>query len=180
MDVIIDLWTDIASLAIFDTTQAGPSDSHYPTFHENRDVQEGRYALVGLQGDQTFRVRITDGPLTAGEREWINDTLGPLGLVICSGQAYVSGMDLPGEPPEIYEKHGAGSFVSLASGEYNLFVHEMDLVSVSEAQAEELPDYVIELHPRREPFPGVSKEPRFTGGRHMERFLEELSGNSGN
>ncbi len=180
MNVSINLWTDIALLIIFDAAEfesSGAEPDTFFTFEENKDVQDGRYAFVDLGGDQTFRLRITDDQLTVREREHINETLGPLGLIVSSGQAYVSGMDTPGEPPDDYARHGAGGFVSIAPGEYNLFVHEMDSIPLSKEDHEELPDYVMELHPRREPFQGVSKEPRFTGGRDFERLMEELEGN---
>lgn len=180
MNVSINLWTDSALLIIFDAAEFESSIAEpdtFFTFEENKDVQDGRYAFVILQGDQTFQLRITDDQLTAREREHLNETLGPLGLVISSGRAYVSGMDTPGEPPDDYARHGAGGFISLEPGEYNLFVHEMDLISLPEVELEGFPSYVMEIHPRREPFHGVSKEPRFFGGRHMERFLEELEGN---
>lgn len=177
MEVWLNLWTNSACLVIFDPAlyeASGPLP--YP-FTENKDIQEGRFAFVQLQGDQTFRVRITDSSLTARELELLNETLGPAGLLSHSGQAYVSGMDLPGNSVEVYAKHGAGSFIALESDAYTLYFHELDLECVSSEEYKELPDYVIELHRRDGPFPGIPTELSFSGGRQMERFLEQLDAN---
>lgn len=173
LDTTLDLWSDGAMLCLFDPAGFEPRPAtHAGRFEDDQDLREGRYGRVLLQGDGTYRVRLTEGDLTEQERELLNDEVGPLGLVVQSGEIYVSGMDVPGEPMETYADHGAGQCVPLPPGEYDLIVHELDLDrAVTDS---ELTEYVITLRPRTEPFPILREEPQFSGGQLIEQLLADL------
>lgn len=175
MDVCLNLWTDSAMLSLFDPYLfEGTKPAEVWPHHRNPAVREGKLVLVGLQGDCRFRLRMTDGNLTDRERDLVNDTVGPLGLEVSSGRVYASGMDLPGEAASVYANHGAGGFVELAPGSYNITVHELDLQHVAEAERASLPDFVALVSQRTGAFAGVDNELCFSGGLAIKKLLKEL------
>lgn len=119
-------------------------------------------------------LRLTDAGLTKRENDLVNDTVGPLGLEVGSGRIYVSGMDLPGEPTDVYAKHGAGGFVELACGQYNVLIYELNLRDVAESERTKLPDFVALLCQRSGAFSGISGELCFSGGVAVQKLLKEL------
>ena len=177
MNHTLNLWTDGAMLALFDPTvfQGKRQEWTWP-LHDDPRVHGGEFAVVSLQGDGTFRLRVTIEGLDSREVPLLNDSVGPLGLVVRSGRVYASGMDLPGEMVETYAKQGAGAFFELPHGSYDVVVHELDLASVDEHERASLPDYVAVIQPRERPFPGIRVEPHFSGGKAVERLLRELRG----
>lgn len=177
MNQTLDLWTDGAMLALFDPKPFEGQEQKFP-FPLSNDprVRSGDFAVVGLQADGTFSLRVTSSEPDVREIALLNDSVGPLGLVVRSGRVYASGMDLPGEPMKTYARHGAGVFFNLAPGEYDVVVHEIDLASAAEAEQETLPNYVAVIRQRETPFAGVQAEPRFSGGKALERLLRNLRG----
>jgi len=175
MDESLNLWTDVAMLCIFDPAVfegTKPANAYPP--HRNPAVRDGKFVLVGLQGDCCFRLRLTDSGLTDRERELLNDTVGPLGLQVGSGQVYASGMDLPGEETAIYDDHGAGGFIELAPGEYNVTIHELDLQGVTDSEKSKMPDFVAVVSQRTAPFTSVNGELCFSGGLAVKKLLKKL------
>ncbi|VTR91477.1 unnamed protein product [Gemmata massiliana] len=175
MDVSLSLWSDAASLCIFDPALfegMKPADA-WP-YHTNPGIRDGLFAIVGLQGGGGYILRLTSGDLTPAERELLNDTVGPLGVAVHSGQVYASGMDWPGEQAVHYHQCGAGMFVSVVAGDYDVLVHELR----STAAERGLPDYVAVFRQRTGSFPGVVEEPRFIGGREIEELIQRLNSES--
>ena len=173
IDERLDLWTDVAALTVFDPeTFAG--GSHAPTWPPENDeaVRKGLYVYVSLQGDCTFTVRLTDVGLTDTEAAVVNETLGPLGLTVRSGRVYISGMDYPGDPIDAHD--GAGHFVSVEVGEYDVLVHELD--TLSDRWTDALPHFVLVVTQRLSSFRGIGSGLRFTGGRRIDLTLAELEG----
>lgn len=170
MNVSLDLWTDAAGIFLFDPALfVGSAD---PADYESAlaRVRDGSCAAVGLQGDGTFVLRLTDDDLTPDERALLNETVGPVGVRVESGQLYASGMDLPGYPIESYRNHGAGDFVSLAAGYYEVLFHELRLAAVQRG----LPGYVAVLRPRSAPFAAPLELPQFNGGWEQDDLIRRL------
>lgn len=177
MNRTLDLWTDGASLALFDPAlfEGQPQNWPFP-LHDDARVQSGEFVAVQLQDDGTFRLRVTSEGLDAREEALLNDSVGPLGLVVRSGKVYASGMDLPCEPFKTYARRGAGAFFDLLPGEYDVVVHELDLASIAEEERAALPDYVAVIWQREAPFPGLRADPHFMGGKALERHLRKFLG----
>lgn len=175
MNRTLNLWTDVALLTLFDPSFFAGQIQNWPwPLHKDSRVQAGEFAVVSLPGDCTYRLRVTTTELEARERALLNDSVGPLGLVVQSGRVYASGMDMPGEPVETYANHGAGAFFELPAGTYDVVVHELDLESAVAHERASLPDYVAVIRPREREFVGFPAEPRFSGGKAFERQLDEL------
>lgn len=175
MDACLNLWTDGAMLCIFDPFLfEGTRPAEAWPHHRNPAVREGKFVMVGLQGDCRFRLRMTDAGLTDRERELLNDTVGMLGLEIHSGRVYASGMDLPGEAATVYTDHGAGGFVELAPGKYHVTIHELDLQRVADVEKTSLPDFVAVVSQRSGAFVEIDSELCFSGGLAVQKLLKEL------
>jgi hypothetical protein len=163
-------------LSIFDSVVfegTKPAFGAWP-HHRNPAVRDGKFVLVALQGDCRFRLRVTDGGLTDREKELVNDTAGPLGLEVASGRVYASGMDLPGEATSVYADHGAGGFIELPSGKYNVTIHELDLQGAADSERKNLPDFVAVISQRSGEFAGIDGELGFSGGLAIKKLLKEL------
>jgi len=177
MNISLNLWSDAASLCFFDPTLCeGEKSAEMSPSHRNSAVREGLFSIVSLQGDGQYLLRLTDTDLTLSEREAVNDVVGPIGVAVRSGRLYVSGMDLPGEPEATYRQHGAGAFVEIPGGDYDVHVYEMRSAAVEHG----LPDYVAIIRLRNGPFACVTSETRFCGGRDHEDLMKELMQRSPN
>jgi hypothetical protein len=130
MEHLVLFGTDVATLAAFDPAMLAhrlgdDCDWWCENFTALEEYQRGEIALVGLGGDGIYKVRVTDGDLTADERSYATESL-HVGVVVTSGQLFVgAGEELPGEyfspSPEDPEK--AKFFMSLAPGDYSVEVY---------------------------------------------------------
>src|SRR5262249_35844560 len=116
IDATVETFSDGASILVFDPRvcagRGGPSLARLRLL-----TKAGKAAWFGLGGDMAYRVRVTDGDLTALERAHSRRPSVELGLEVASGRLYVSGNDLPGLSADSYE-NGAGDFVAAPKGRY--------------------------------------------------------------
>lgn len=96
MNQTIQFSTDCASLFLFDREVALAeglfgSDVWIEDFMNLPAVKKGELVLLGLGGDGTYCLRITDGELTADERDYATVKLENLGLRVTSGSLSITG-----------------------------------------------------------------------------------------
>jgi hypothetical protein len=173
IDVIIETFSDGASLLVFDprvcAARAAPSLERL-----RRLAKTGKAAWFGLGGDMAFRVRVTDGDLTALERAHESRSPVALGLEVASGRIYVSGNDLPGRSAEDYES-GTGAFVAVPKGRYQVIAHVVEVPHRRTKALRELANFVLVLAPqkRKMAFMGERRRNPFTG-KMEEAFPPQL------
>jgi hypothetical protein len=166
----IPFFTDAASLAIFDpdvlkhrVSQACDwfTDCDY---FELPEVKEGLISLVGLTFDGFYKAKITNA-LTEPEKDFATEVIGPLGLVCTSGEIFIGKAEcLPGgdffPTHKNIKKRSDGQFITLAPGEYNLFIYSIDPREyASPSLIEKLSDIVIVISKREAPFASLNFEP---------------------
>lgn len=126
MDLTLTVQTDCASFAVFDPVVAASCDSDdidQFEFEAIKAVAEGLLFAWKIGGDGVYRVRVTDGDLTAEERDYASARLPGLGLKVESGTVCISGYGFQGSDV------GLSSF-RLGEGCYSIEVYEI-LWSVS-------------------------------------------------
>lgn len=160
MNELLPLWTDVASLCLFDPIAfvGITPPSNFP-FHKNSLVHDGEITLVHLPGDGTFRVRLAFDSVSAEEAPLIYDSVTNQGLKVTSNQIYISGMDLPGDELTTYQMHGAGTLVAIPNGFYQVDVHALQVWD--DPEAAQYADYVVVLRKRTECFVPVIVTPQF-------------------
>jgi hypothetical protein len=168
IDATVETFSDAASMVVFDPRvcagRGAPSLARL-----RRLTKEGKAAWFGLVGDMAYRVRVTDGDLTALERACSRRPPVELGLEVASGRIYVSGNDLPGLSTDDYET-GVGDFVAVPKGRYRVSAH-VEAPGRRTKALRELPDFVLVLTPEKRKMafiPEKRKNP-FTG--KMEELL---------
>jgi len=164
MNIIIDFQTDSGMLMLYDPLLVKNEKEFNFNWHDYQPVKVGRVSIIGLQSDGVYRLRLTDGELTISEKEIINDELVELGVEILSGQLYITGRGLPGQPYDGFEVH------DVEPGLYNLTLYELDRTN---PQHRDMPDFVAIIKPRTSPFKVSQEQPSFTGGLAMDKFLAE-------
>jgi hypothetical protein len=162
IDATIDTFSDGASILVFDPRVCGRGSPSLTRFR--RLAKAGKAAWFGLGGDMAYRVRVTDGELTALERKHSKRPTVELGLEVASGRVYVSGNDLPGLPAEGYE-NGAGGFVAVPKGRYRVIAHVVEVPHRRTKVLREIADFVLVLAPqkRKVAFMGERRRNPFTG-----------------
>jgi hypothetical protein len=145
MNEILKLSTDTACLMIFDPTLLVGIDPPVSYFSEHPALKDGRFAMLDVGGDKSYRVRLTRSTLKNREQELVVNTLGPAGVSVRSGKVYVTGHDLPGETMEFYQQSKNGRFVDMENGDYLVYVFELE---VRYDESNKLPDYVVQFHER--------------------------------
>ncbi len=178
IDETLDLWSDGASLCLFDPAACAdldPDKLRFP-YHLNPTVRDGTAVMVHLPGDGTFRVRITGGEPTTTEAELIHDSVGDLGLRVRSGRVYASGMDMPGTDADTLAEHGAGCFVDVDvdAGVYNVAVHLLRTTDLPGDRQPTVPDYLVVLSPLDAVFAAVESAPRLSDGNDVAQIIARL------
>ncbi len=164
IDETLNLWSDGASLYLFDPAACAdvdPDELQFP-YHLNPAVRDGTAVMVHLPDDGTFRVRVTGGEPATTEAELIQDSVENLGLRVRSGRVYASGMDMPGTDADTLAEHGAGSFVGVDAGVYNVAVHLLRTTDLPQDRRPTVPDYLVVLSFRDTAFAAVESAPRLS------------------
>jgi hypothetical protein len=181
LDHTLSFSTDTATLAIFDQEVLCARINDRGDWWIGNplgisEVQTGDMALVGLGGDGSYRVRVTDGPLTAAERDYAIEVTATLGVRIASGRFFVGqGEALPGEGFQATSNTtapGQGAFIPLGRGSFDVLVYciawedsprwwSASAVATTDAP----PDLVVTLVPRSQQFSAPVSKPRLLGNR---------------
>lgn len=176
LDQLLDYQTGTSSLAVFDYEALRDRFNDelawylYPPFPP-QEVASGQMLLSSLEGDGTYRVRVTDGELTQDERDYACATDASQGLSVVSGRVFVGGAEeLPSEELEpdelITAEYKQGAFVEVKPDEYSATLYKVawqvshrwwseDGKLANSAPA----DIVVILTPRMKPFTVLTKEP---------------------
>jgi hypothetical protein len=163
IDTVVETFSDGASILVFDPLVCAARGAR-SLARLRRLAKEGKAAWFSLGGDRAYRVRVTDGDLTALERTHSTRPSVELGLEVTSGQVYVSGNDLPGLPAGEYE-NGAGGFVMVPKGRYRVIAHAVEAPHRRTKALRELADFVLVLVPQKQrvAFIGERRRNPFTG-----------------
>jgi hypothetical protein len=158
--------TDAATLAVFDPATLADriedeEDWWAMDFHQLPEVAAGKIALVGLGGDGTFRLRISDTDLAPAERAYAREKL-KLGVEVISGGLLVgAGELLPGGGYTVSFDDYPGFVVPAPNGSYQLEVYSIDWREAADLKpAGEPADVVLLLRPRRGRFAAPKEDPR--------------------
>lgn len=171
MDRTITFTTDAATLAVFDAAaiehRVDDAEDWWATeFHTLPEVALGQIALVGLGGDGTYTVRISDGDLEDVERAYAGEFV-VLGLEVESGKILVGpGEYLPGAGTVAMEEDFAPYFVDVEPGDYLVWAFRLRWWQSSEfgdGGKPAPPDLVLLLRTRDEDYVPPETEPRLYG-----------------
>jgi hypothetical protein len=179
LDRTLSFSTDTATLAIFDQeVLCARIDDEGDWWIGNplsvSEVQAGDIALVRLGGDGTYRIRVTDGPLTADERDYANAVTATLGVRIASGRFFMGqGEALPGEGFQATLSTiapGQGAFIPLGRGSFDVLVYRIAWEDSPRWWSESTviatdapPDLVVTVAPRSRQFSAPVSQPRLLG-----------------
>lgn len=162
----LDFVTDTASLALFDPEVLqhrlyDESDWWCNDFNSYEEVIKGFISLVSLAADGQYRLRLTSADtLTNIEKQSIKKVINPLGLKIISGNLFIGGGEyLPGEnysPRQNSIEEYQGAFIQLPPNDYDITLYAMEY----DKPRFDLVDIVVQIRPRKSPFPGLSEEPK--------------------
>jgi hypothetical protein len=177
MERTFQFFTDAATLAMFDPQQLAhwvDRDAAWwcGDFLQIDELSSGAIALVSLGGDGFYHVRITDGDLTADERDYADERVAGLGVEVISGQLFIGpGECLPGGGSAFSDSDlERGAICDIENGAYAVDVYSIrwfdcprwwtdDHARPADAPA----DFVIMLRPRSGPIATIDAEPRLKG-----------------
>lgn len=178
MHALVRFFTDTATLAIFDPARLKArvdDDSGWwcsDDFSQIAEVQSGAAAIVSIGADGVYELRITDGPLTADERDYAAEVVQELGLEVVDGQLFIGpGECLPGGGAAFTaEDVDRGALVAVANGRYFLDVYAIHWFDSPRWWREDHrppddspPDFVVVIRPRSTAFGRVTTQPQLTG-----------------
>ncbi|MDR3616520.1 MAG: DUF6386 family protein [Candidatus Obscuribacterales bacterium] len=165
MDYTVTFATNTATLAVFDPERLGTrvdDDADWwcvGNFWKLNEVASGEIALVNLGSDGVYKVRLTDGQLTADERAYAADHV-RLGAVVTSGWVFIGpGELLPGEglATDPTNAEFARWFCRMPAGAYEVEAYGIDWQEcpdwyMPEDTERAPPDVVLLVTPRRSAF----------------------------
>ena len=159
LDQRIVAGTDVATFYLFhpdDLAHRVTSPLAWESYHFacQPEFEAGRLIAVGTGGDGTYAFRITDGPLTEREKEWLASSW-TFRYVVRHGRVYLDGgYALPSEDYIDDSEDHPQQWFSLANGKYQVTVNAIDWSSEPgsvdanrRATERALPGYVIQFSP---------------------------------
>lgn len=172
LDETITFVTDTATLSIFDPLVLQhkileDSDWWSQDFATYPEIQQGLISLLNVQYDGHYKIRFTSLPVLSEidltHYKKVND---PLGFKVASGQVFIgAGECLPGDDysPTIDSiQSDQGVFITLVAGDYDLSLYELSTLEKMQNKCiainQQPADIILQISPRKTPFPGVVKE----------------------
>lgn len=154
LDQTIDIGTDIASFYLFhpddlEHRKDDPLDWFAYGFSCRKEFEAGNLVAFRTGGDGGYRLRVTDGDMTDGER---TGEVGAweFGYTVRHGRVAVDNGDhLPSDQAVSSRKIPTDCWVAIPNGDYRVTVHPIDRTGSEDADS--LPDYVIRFEPVNAP-----------------------------